>query len=138
MLKIKVMNLNGASRKDIGNLGERVAAEYLRRRGFTILGRNITKKTGELDIVAQEGKTLYFVEVKTLLCKEFPRSARYESIYSPAENLHPYKLRKVVRTAEWYVAEKVWKGDWQVDGMLVWLRARDALAKVRYLPQIVQ
>lgn len=131
------MDLYGASRKDIGILGERVAAEYLRRRGFTILGRNIARKTGELDIVAQSGKTLHIVEVKTIACDEFPESVRYESAYSPAENLHAYKIRKVARTAEWYVAEKLWKGDWQIDGALVWLRRRDALAKVRYLPQII-
>lgn len=132
------MNLYGASRKDIGNLGEKVAAEYLRRQGFTIFGRNIAKKTGELDIIAQQGKTLHFVEVKTLVCKEFSLDVRYASAYSPAENLHGYKIRKVARTAEWYVAEKMWKGDWQVDGILVWLRHRDGLAKVRYLPQIIQ
>lgn len=132
------MNLNGASRKDIGNLGEKVAAEYLRRHGFTILGRNIAKKTGELDIIAQQGKTLHFVEVKTLVCTEFSLDVRYAGVYSPADNLHRHKIRKVARTAEWYVAEKVWKGDWQVDGILVWLRRRDALAKVRYFPQILQ
>jgi len=46
-------------------------------------------------------------------------------------------VRKVARTAEWYVMEKDWEGDWQVDGCLVWLRRRDGMARVRYLPQIV-
>jgi putative endonuclease len=132
------MDLRGASRKDIGALGEKVAAEYLRRQGFTILGRNIAKKTGELDIIAQQGKTLHFVEVKTLVCNDFATDVRYAGVYGPSENLHKYKIRKVARTAEWYVAEKVWKGDWQVDGILVWVRRRDGLAKVRYLPQIIQ
>jgi putative endonuclease len=132
------MDLHGASRKDIGALGEKVAAEYLRRQGFSILGRNVAKKTGELDIIAQQGKTLHFVEVKTLVCTEFAQDVRYAGVYSPSENLHKHKIRKVARTAEWYVAEKVWKGDWQVDGILVWIRRRDGLAKVRYLPQILQ
>ena len=57
--------------------------------------------------------------------------------YDPSLNLHEAKVRKVARTAEWYVAEKDWEGEWQVDGCLVWLRRHDGIAKVRYLPQIV-
>lgn len=132
------MDLGGLSRKDVGALGEKVAAEYLRRQGFTILARNIAKKTGEIDIVAQQGKTLHFVGVKTMVCEEFALDVRYAGVYGPAENLHRYKIGKVARTAEWYVAEKVWKGDWQVGSVLVWIRARDGLAKARYLPQIIK
>ena len=52
-------------------------------------------------------------------------------------NLHAYKIRNVVKTAEWYVAEHDWEGEWQVDAALVWLREGDGAAKVTYLPQIV-
>jgi hypothetical protein len=37
----------------------------------------------------------------------------------------------------WFVANAGWEGDWQVDGMLVWLRGRDGRARMRYLPQIL-
>jgi hypothetical protein len=52
-------------------------------------------------------------------------------------NLHPWKLQKVARTAEWYCLEKHWEGEWQIDGCLVWLRRRDGRAHVRYLPQLL-
>jgi Holliday junction resolvase-like predicted endonuclease len=85
--------------------------------------------------VAQKGSTIHIVEVKTLLCTEFP-NAGTKDWYDPADNLSIYKLRKVTRTAEWYLAQKGWEGEWQVDGALVWLRARDGVARVRYLPQV--
>ncbi|MES2225530.1 MAG: YraN family protein [Patescibacteria group bacterium] len=131
------MELSNSSRKDIGNLGEQIAAEYLRRRGFTVVDRNIVRKTGELDVVARKGDVLHVVEVKTVLCDSFPNDATSDDQYDPSVNLHAHKIQKVARTAEWYVASKDWKGEWQVDGILVWLRAHDGLARVRYFPQIL-
>ena len=136
------MDLTAKSRKEIGNVGENIAAEYLRRRGMTIRDRNIARKTGELDLIAldprgEEGETLHFVEVKTVLADEFPQERLARDEYDPSLNLHEAKIRKVARTAEWYVLEKSWEGEWQVDGCLVWLRKCDGHAFVRYLPQIV-
>lgn len=132
------MDLSFKTRKEIGNIGESVACEYLKRRGFSILDRNFVKKTGELDIIAQIEDTLHFVEVKTVLAEEFPLAEnKGEDVYDPSLNLHAAKVRKVARTGEWYVLEKKWKGEWQVDGCLVWLRRRDGIARINYLPQIV-
>jgi putative endonuclease len=118
-------------------LGENIAAEYLRRRGMRVVDRNIARKTGELDLIAREGDTLHMVEVKTVLADEFPQEQYAQDEYDPSLNLHAEKVRKVARTAEWYVMEKRWQGEWQVDGCLVWLRRRDGLARVRYLPQLL-
>lgn len=131
------MNLNGKDRKDIGTLGERVAREYLRRYGFRIVEQNVKRKMGEVDIIARKGRTLHFVEVKAVAVEELPDSMRTADEYDPTVNLHPQKVRKVARLAEWYVAEKEHDDEWQVDGVLVWLRKRDGQAKVSYLPQLV-
>lgn len=131
------MELFGKDRKEIGNIGERTAAEYLRRRGFSIRDRNIGRKTGELDIVAEHDGTLHIVEVKTILCREFPQEDASRDEYDPSANLHEAKIRRVARTAEWYIAETEWEGEWQVDAALVWLREHDGLARVHYLPQII-
>jgi putative endonuclease len=131
------MELYGKTRKDIGNLGENVAAEYLRRNGFQIIDRNVSRKTGEIDIIAQKLETLHFVEVKSLVCKEFPTLQARGDFYSPSENLHLYKISKVARTSEWYVVDVGWEGDYQIEAVLVWLREHDGLAHVRYLPQIL-
>ena len=132
------MDISSYTRKEVGNLGESVACEYLKRRGFSILDRNYVKKTGELDIIAEREGTLHFVEVKTVLAEEFPLAEnKGEDRYDPSLNLHQAKVRKVARTGEWYVLEKRWEGEWQVDGALVWLRRRDGVARINYLPQIV-
>jgi len=131
------VNISSKTRKEVGAIGENVAAEYLRRHGFKIRDRNILRKTGELDVIAEKDSTLHFVEVKTVLADEFPEEKYAVDEYDPSLNLHEAKVRKVARTGEWYVLEKRWEGDWQVDGCLVWLRRRDGMARVRYLPQIV-
>ena len=131
------MDISSKSRKEVGALGEKVAADYLKRYGFSIRDKNVARKTGELDLIAEKGGTLHFVEVKTILTDEFIDEKDRGDEYDPSLNLHEAKVRKVARTGEWYVMEHEWEGDWQVDGILVWLRRRDGMAKVSYLPQIV-
>lgn len=130
------MGIHGYSSKDIGCLGEKVTAEYLRRQGFHIFGANIRAPFGELDIVAVKDKCLHVIEVKSLKCIEFP-SPHALDYYDPGENLHPNKIRKVARMGNWYVGSLGWEGEWQVDAALVWLRERDGMARVRYYPQIL-
>jgi putative endonuclease len=57
--------VSGDPRHRLGAAGERLAAEHLERRGFRILERNYRTRWGELDIIAFDGRTLAFCEVKT-------------------------------------------------------------------------
>jgi putative endonuclease len=52
-------------RHRFGAFGEERASEYLRRRGFEILARNVRTAYGEIDIIARDGETVVFVEVKS-------------------------------------------------------------------------
>lgn len=52
-------------RRALGRLGEQIAAEHLRRLGFTILVRNARTRHGEIDLIAFDGHALVFAEVKT-------------------------------------------------------------------------
>jgi putative endonuclease len=52
-------------RHDLGSAGEQLAAEHLERLGYRILERNFRTRWGELDIVAFDGRTLAFCEVKS-------------------------------------------------------------------------
>ena len=54
------------TRRATGIKGEEAAARFLARSGYAILDKNVRTRAGEIDLVAKEGKTLVFVEVKTL------------------------------------------------------------------------
>lgn len=80
-------------KQSIGFLGESKAASYLASQGYKILERNFKKRYGELDIVAIDGKTLVFVEVKTRKSGKFG---------SPEEAITPWKLQSLVKSAQYY------------------------------------
>ncbi len=79
-----------------GALGEEAAARHLSRLGYSILARNFKTRFGEVDIVARDGKTTVFVEVK-----------RRESTGhgTAAEFVSPAKIGRVVATARVYAAK---------------------------------
>lgn len=54
-----------AHNKTIGILGENLAVDYLSKKGYIILGRNVTTPFGEIDIIAKENDITAFIEVKT-------------------------------------------------------------------------
>jgi len=53
-----------APTRALGQVGEAAAARFLERRGLVILARNLRSRLGEIDLVARDGPTLVFVEVK--------------------------------------------------------------------------
>ncbi len=77
-------------RQPLGRRGERAAARYLRRRGYKIIARGDRSKCGELDLIAVDGKTIVFVEVKTRDCRE--------SVH-PADAVDAAKQRRLTRLA---------------------------------------
>ena len=78
----------------LGDRGENVAAKYLRTQGFKIIERNFRCATGEIDIVARDGKTLVFVEVKTRLS---------DDDVTPEEQVHGHKQHQVTKAARFYL-----------------------------------
>ena len=79
----------------LGAWGEEIAAEYLRGKGMKILARDFTAKgvKGDLDVVAWEGQTLVFVEVKT---------RRGEAVRTAESAVDWRKRRAVIRLARAY------------------------------------
>jgi putative endonuclease len=61
-------------RKRTGDHGEHIACGYLQEAGLTILARNWRRAGGELDIVAAEGETLVFIEVRTRSSRSYGRA----------------------------------------------------------------
>lgn len=80
-----------------GVQGENRASEYLEAEGYRIVERNFSSRFGEIDIIAEKGRYLCFVEVKT----RGPRT-----IAQPAEFVTPAKQRKILLTANYYLTTK--------------------------------
>lgn len=68
------------SRKRIGAKGEQYAYEYLKKSGVEILERNWRCRQGEIDLIARDGRTIVFVEVKTRVEGEIARALLFDSI----------------------------------------------------------
>ena len=85
-------------RPHLGRLGEQLATEHLIRRGFEIVERNYRTRWGELDIVAYDGRTLAFCEVKT---RRLTAPGR-----DPLESVHAVKRSKVRKMAGRWLIER--------------------------------
>ena len=81
----------------LGPLGEKLAARFLKSRGYRILPRNYVTSVGEVDLVAREGDVLVFVEVKTRTTDDFG---------GPLLGVHRAKQRKLGLLARTYIAQK--------------------------------
>ncbi|MBM4086823.1 MAG: YraN family protein [Planctomycetes bacterium] len=80
-----------------GGLGEKLAAKFLKKSGYTILQRNYDSGVGEIDLVAADGETLCFVEVKT---------RRSDDFGLPEESVTQTKQRQLAKAAQRYLAQK--------------------------------
>jgi putative endonuclease len=82
-------------RQRLGIVGEDLAVAALTARGYAILERRYATERGEIDIIAEDGGTLVFVEVRARATGEFGRAA---------ESVTPGKQRRVTRVAIDYLA----------------------------------
>jgi putative endonuclease len=80
-------------RDALGDRGENVAARYLRNQGYKIIVRNFRCALGEIDIIARDGDTLVFVEVKT----------RTDDEPTPEEQVNGVKQHQITKTAKYYL-----------------------------------
>lgn len=120
-----------------GEIGESVAVKFLMKRGYEIIERNYTKKWGEIDIIAQKSKKIYFIEVKALSVRNL---VSYETnAYRPEENMHEWKLKRFSRTVETYLLEKniPEDADWQCDLLVVLLDMTGKRARVKVIEQVL-
>ncbi|MFH1227365.1 MAG: YraN family protein [Planctomycetota bacterium] len=83
-----------ASKKDIGAIGEKLAAGYLKKRGYKIMASNFKCNFGEIDIIGYKNKTISFIEVKTRSSDEFG---------PPEEAVNKGKQKRQVRVAKYYL-----------------------------------
>jgi putative endonuclease len=88
--------MSGDPRHQLGRAGEEVAATHLARLGYEVIARNHRTRFGELDVVAFDGETLVFCEVKT---------RRMGASVSPWDALNRDKRKQVRKVAAAWLAE---------------------------------
>jgi len=121
-------------RKALGRQGEDLAAAYLARQGYDIIMRNWRIRSGELDIVAQDGDWLVFVEVRT---RRIGKGAAGPMLGSPEESVTPRKQPQLVALADAYLFESSWGGPWRIDVVALELRADGSVARLNHLRDAV-
>ena len=79
-------------KQQVGRLGEEAAVAYLRERGYRIIATNYRCPLGEIDMIAKQGETLVFVEVKSRTGKSYGL---------PQESITRQKQEKLTRLGHW-------------------------------------
>ena len=117
--------------KTLGDVGERIAGNYLKNKGYKILDKNFRySKLGELDIIAQKGDDIIFFEVKA-------RMKKGVSEFRPEDNITFTKQKKLVKLAQIYLAKrKLLDNSWQIDILAIEIY-RDNTSDIRHLENAI-
>ncbi len=102
----RYIHKNMAEHNDLGKWGENAAAEYLQRKGLTILERDWHSGHRDIDIIAQDGDTIVFVEVKT---------RRNRLFTNPEQAVDYRKIRNLSLAMNHYVKFKHLNNDLRFD-----------------------
>ena len=96
--------------KELGEFGEKIALDFLKKKGYKILEKNWKRKWAEIDLVCKKGNKFIFVEVRTLKDQDF----------HPQESLTPFKIKSLLRSVKLYLFEKkLFEVLWQIDFLFV-------------------
>ncbi len=110
--------MKSAHRHTLGRIGEEIAADFLEKKGYSILARNYRTPYGEIDLIVKQGDTVVFTEVKT-------RASN--SLGPPEISITRRKLEHMRNAAEAYIqAATEHFGDWRIDVISVQMQANAA------------
>ncbi len=116
-------------RRDVGILGEKLAADYLEKRGYRIRETNYRCHEGEIDIVAEHEDFLVFIEVRTRKSRDFG---------SPEESITPAKMEKLRTVAARYQqTHDELPESWRIDVVAVELDSGNKVSRIELIENAV-
>lgn len=116
-------------RQDLGQLGEKLACDFLRKNGYQIIDQNYRTRGGEIDIVAKDREMLVFVEVKTRTSAAFGY---------PEEAIDERKQHKLAMTAECYLSSHhLYDYDYRIDAVGIEMERDGRLINLRHEKDVV-
>ena len=133
---------NRTEKRRLGDIGENIACDFLKRRGFEIVEKNYLRKWGEIDIVAKKADVIRFIEVKSARLPAPERNdggqvPHVTDSYRPEDNMHPWKLKRLSRVMQTYLLEKKLDCDWQLDLITVKIDQQNRKARVEIIENII-
>ena len=118
------------ARRDLGDFGERVAAAHLEAKGYRIRERNFRTREGEVDIIAERGSTLVFVEVRT---------RRGDELGSASESVTASKASHILAAAQAYVqANEGCPADQRIDVIALSLAADGRMLSLEHIEGAIE
>jgi putative endonuclease len=118
-----------SKRQDVGARGEKLAADLLKKRGYKIIQRNFRCREGEIDIIAQKGECLVFVEVRT---------KKNTAFGTPEESVTLSKREKLISLANAYLqAYDKPPLSWRIDVVAVELKADNTVSRLEHIENAV-
>ena len=124
------------SKRKLGDFGERIAVDYLKRKGYQILTQNYVPQSGdlgktEIDIVTKKENVVIFCEVKALSGDSSPP-------FLPQDKVNFWKQKKIIKAAKMYLSEKKLFGvPWQIDVISLKINPDSQKAKIWHLENVV-
>ena len=112
---MKILEIK-TKKREIGNIGEKLAAKFLKKSGYKIIKKNYADSGNEIDIIAKDDSYVIFVEVKT-------RTLGHQSAKEPrpASAVGPQKQRKIISAAKYFMATNTLKRKMRFDIVEVYL-----------------
>ena len=111
----------------VGKLGENIAREYLKNKGYNIIEQNYRTKYAEIDLIAKKDNALVFIEVRTKTGEQFG---------TPEDTINRDKKRKLRMNSMAYIARKKWKGLYQIDAVCIVLNPNQKLERLNHYENI--
>jgi len=116
-------------RKELGDIGEKLAKKFLKKKGYRIRETNFRCREGEIDIIAERKGYLVFVEVRTKTGASFG---------SPEESVTFAKKEKLIATALSYLnSHQNLPDNWRIDFVAVELDQNDKATRIELIENAV-
>lgn len=117
------------NRRELGEMGEKAAADYLRKRNFCIREANFRCPRGEIDIIAEDKGCLVFIEVRTRSSSGFG---------TPEESVTTVKKDKLIRLAQTYIqTHQDLPALWRIDVVAVEMSPDGKISRIELIENAV-